>query len=325
MTVLGVARRAVGWHRPLVVFAGLMVLCAVVSAVGMGLDDRVLENESIWLKPFKFGISLGVYSLTLAWMTSLVQKGKRLIWWLGTIIAALGAAEMAGILLQVARGTASHFNNRTAFDATLFGVMGGLVVALWLANLVVAVVLLVQRFADGPTRWALRLGMVTALVGMAVAFLMTQPTPEQRAALAGHQHVDMIGAHSVGLPDGGPGLPITNWSTVGGDLRVPHFLGIHALNALPLVVLLLGLLARRFPRLRPEPVRTRLTVIAAGGYAGLFGLTLWQALRGQSLIHPDGQTLTALAALIGAVLLATVPVLYRTKTAGTLPTAPATP
>jgi hypothetical protein len=136
---------------------------------------------------------------------------------------------------------------------------------------------------------------------------MLPPTPAQRESTVR----ELVGAHSVGAPDGGPGMPITGWSTTGGDLRIPHFVGMHALQALPLLVMLLGFLARRFPRLRPGVVRARLVTVAAAAYAGLVALVTWQAERGQPLIHPDDRTLWALAVLVTGTVVATVLVLVR--------------
>jgi hypothetical protein len=134
--------------------------------------------------------------------------------------------------------------------------------------------------------------MTLTIVGAMTGGLMTQPTRQQLDAARAGERMTIAGAHTVGAPDGGPGLPGTGWSTQHGDLRVAHFLGLHALQVLPIAALVLG--RRRLD----EVTRVRLTFTAAGSYTALFGILLSQALRGQSVLAPDSTTLLLLAAWV---------------------------
>lgn len=310
MVTTAASRPWLAWHRPLLVFSAVMAVLAVVSAVGMVVDDRVLAGSAIWFKPLKFSVSLLMYAMTLAWMLSLATRGRRVGWWAGTVVALTGAIEMVVIVGQVIRGRRSHFNYETAFDGLLFNIMAVTIVTLWIGSLIIAVLLFRSRLPDRASAWAIRLGAVIALVGAGLGNLMTQPTPEQQAA-GGRGVSDVVGAHTVGVPEGGPSMPLTGWSTTGGDLRIPHFVGMHALQLIPLFLLLLVALAPRLARLRDERVRLRLVLVASGSYAAVLALLTWQALRGQALIHPDGATLTA-AALIAAGAVAGTLVSLRT-------------
>lgn len=290
-------KQSMRWHRPLMYFAVAMAALLVATMVGLAVDDRVLGGAPIWLKPAKFAASLMIYAVTMAWLVSLLRRGRRVAWWAGTLAAVAGLIEIVIIVGQAARGRHSHFNNATPLDSALFSIMGLTIMGLWVVTLVIGVLLSRQPLGDRATSWAIRLGVLLSLAGMALGALMTTPTAEQRAS--GIENV--VGGHSVGVPDGGPGMPITNWSTTGGDLRVPHFVGLHAVQALPLFVLLLVILARYLPRLRDDGVRLRLVVLAGAGYAGLLALVTWQALRGQPLVNPDPATWTALGVLVAAL------------------------
>ncbi|MFG2225733.1 hypothetical protein [Streptomyces sp. NPDC048644] len=296
-----------------------MAALAVVSAVGLIADDRVLIGAPIWLKPFKFAVSFAAYGLTLAWM--LGRRGpSRTGRWAAHAVVAAGAVEMAIIVGQTVRGRPSHFNVETPLDQILFRVMGLTIVVLWTATLVIAVTVFRTGLGDRAATWAIRLGLLLALAGLLLGGLMLLPTPEQQAAGALRT---AIGAHSVGVPDGGPAMPVTGWNTTGGDLRIPHFFGMHALQALPLLLHGIEALAGRFPRLRAERVRLRLVLVAAGSAAALLALLTWQALRGQALLHPDGATIGATAAVLSCTALGALAALRR-PTPGT-PSAQPTP
>jgi hypothetical protein len=136
--------------------------------------------------------------------------------------------------------------------------MGITIVVQTLTGVAVAVALWRQPFADRTLGWALRSGMIITIVGALSGGLMTQATQSQRAAARAGQRMTIAGAHTVGAPDGGAGFPGTGWSLEHGDLRMSHFVGLHALQALPLVALVLT--RKRFS----ESSRVRLILTAAG-------------------------------------------------------------
>ena len=290
-------------HRPLMAVAALCAVFLAVAAVGLAVDDRVVNGEPIWLKPAKFALSIAVYNVSLAWLLSLLTRRRRAGRWLGTLIAVMLTGELAAIVLQVVRGEPSHFNRATPFDAAVYGAMALMIVIVWTATLALGAILLTQRLGDRSTTWALRVGVAIALVGMVLAYLMTSPTAEQMVTLRQGGVADIVGAHTVGLPDGGPGLPLVGWSTVAGDLRVPHFLGLHGLQVMILSILALTGLRRRFPRLESDLLRLRLVAVIGSSYAAVVALTTWQALRGQSVVRPDVLTLGAFGTLVVVTVL----------------------
>lgn len=293
----------------------LMVLAmsglVLTAGIGLAVDGREILNESVWLKPFKFGLSFVLYGATLAWLLSKLRKAKRFGWWTGTAFAITGIVDVGFIAVQAARGTFSHFNaNSDTFNQVGQQVFMSGVLGLFGASLVVAIMLLFQRIGDAPLNRAIRVGLGLAVAGMGLAFYLVGSQSQRQEVTDAYGHpVTLAGSHGIGVEAGGPGMPLTNWSTVGGDLRIPHFVGLHAIHFLLLTVLALSLLAARVEWLRPERVRHRLVGVAAFGYAGVMLTVTVQAFRGQALIHPDVQTIgllggvltVSLAALLGVV------------------------
>lgn len=285
--MLAKLRRA---SAPLTITALAMLVVLAFTAVGLAVDSRLVSGTPVWLKPSKFAASIAIYSITLAWMFTFLMDWPRVRNIVGWTTAIVMMIEMSIIGGQAFRGTSSHFNAATPFDIALFSIMGVAILVQTLSSIAVAVALWRQTFADAALGWALRLGMTMTVVGAFTGGLMTAPTSQQLASARAGERMTIAGAHTVGAPDGGPGLAGTGWSTEHGDLRVPHFLGLHALQVLPIVALIL---ARRKVGMA---ARVRLVWAAAGSYAALFVILLAQALRGQSLVAPDVITMTLLAA-----------------------------
>lgn len=294
-------RKAWAFNPTLTFLLAAMVITSVLGLIGMAVDPRTVLNAPTWAKTTKFSISVVLYSATLLWMLTFIHGRPRLVNFLGTSVGGILMFEMAAIILQGARAQVMHFNVATPFDATLWSLMTVTIFGLYFINLIGAGVLLFTRIADPALAWGLRLGFLVMVIGLTQGFLMPGPNDDQLARLQAGEKVDLIGAHTVGAPDGGPGLPLLGWSTTHGDLRIGHFVGLHGMQAIPVLGFLIS---RRREKWLKDGHRKLLVAIGAAGYTGLVALVTWQALRGQPLLSPDALTLGALTTIILVTLLA---------------------
>jgi hypothetical protein len=292
-------RRAWALNPMLTLFWCSSLATLALGVWGLIVDPRLIVNAPAWAKTTKFSISFILYTPTMLWMLSLVKKRWRWAYWVGTAIGAILLLEMVLIVAQAVRGQAMHFNVSTPFNAALWTVMSVSIMVFYLFFLAAMLLLWRQFMGNALLMWSVRLGILITFLGFGQGFLMTGPTPAQQSELMAGHPVAAIGAHTVNATDGGPGLPLLGWSTTHGDLRIGHFVGIHALQVIPLLGFLL--LSRR-ERWLTEGDRVRLVWIGAAGYWGLMGLVTWQALRDQPIVAPDRLTWSALVSLLASVL-----------------------
>lgn len=227
-------------------------------------DSQQILGINRWIKPMKFAVSIGIFLWTMAVYLYYLRGYKT-----SSRVIALGAGltmlgEIVLILVQAARGTTSHFNFATPFDIAVFGLMGLLILLNSLLILYLAYLYFRADF-DLPKAlvWGMRLGLIVFLLGSI-----------QGGYMSGQA------GHAVGAADGGAGLPFINWSTEGGDLRAAHFIGLHAIQAIPLFALMVVRLQKRF-----SPIRaTAWTIVFSLVYSASFTLVFVQALQGKPLL-----------------------------------------
>jgi hypothetical protein len=285
----------------------LMAIDFVFCLLAMGWDHRQITGVNAWLKPARFGLSSAVTCLTLASIAGYLKDWPAVRNWASRVFAFSITIEIVVIDMQAARGTTSHFNLSTPFDAAAYIVMGITIGVLWISMAAITFALMRQVVEPSSWQWALRLGLLISLLGAAGGGFMLRETPQQNLI----PRSPIVGAHTVGAPDGGPGLPVLNWSTANGDLRIAHFAGLHAIQVLPLIAF--WLLHRRT---LSERQRTRLVWLASGAYIAMFLLLVWQALKGLPLFGPNWTIVLAASLLLAAVALgSTLIVLSPTKDA----------
>ncbi|MGE0240049.1 MAG: hypothetical protein AB7F09_13705 [Parvibaculaceae bacterium] len=247
------------WRSALVFFGFFAILYA-----GTFIDSRLFNGVSQWEKPAKFFLSLSLHMATLACGLALLpatdrQRPSIRLATIIFLVAAIG--EVIYITFRAARGEASHFNETTTIAWLLYAAMGMGAVALSVVTGFIG--WRIVKYAP-PSALAFTTGLGFILAGvMAVLF---------------GGYMSQHGAHWVGgnLSDA-TGLPFFHWSTTGGDLRVPHFFGLHIMQALPV----LGFLLRD---VAPTKAR-RLVGLGAILWVGLTFLTFVQAISGQPLIR----------------------------------------
>ena len=224
---------------------GVQIAFLIPSAIAYAVDERLLNDVSVWSKPVKFQLSiiltLGTAMLLLPLLDD-AARASRTIRGASLVMATASTLEITYIVLQAARGRASHFNDATPLEAILYALMGIGAVSIVAGAFVIGWMIWRRGRTDmgeglrSGAAWGLMIGAVLTVVtaGVMSGGAITDP---------GH----WVG----GIRSDANGLFLFGWSRTGGDLRVPHFFATHIMQGLPI----LGLALDRF-----APDRTRIGI-----------------------------------------------------------------
>ena len=191
---------------------------AAVCLILMPSDQTQILGVNRWLKPFKFYASVGIMVLTMGWLLYYLHNANKIKLYSWLIVISM-LFENGLIITQAIRNTTSHFNITSPLNGIVFQLMGIFIILFTITIILICISFFKQKQFSIPDAyvWGIRLGILFFLF----------------FSLEGGMMLGIL-KHTVGGPDGGPGLPVVNWSTQYGDLRIAHFVGIHSLQVLPL-------------------------------------------------------------------------------------------
>lgn len=216
-------------HRYFTRAAVICLLYALISLIFICTSSTEVLGINAFIKPFKFGISAFILFLTFSWYFNfLPHRLHKSFQLFARVNVAVMTFELGWIFIQAYRGTLSHFNIDSAFEGTMFGLMGLSIAISTSWTLLLFKWTFANDFRMNPgLLWALRFGILFFVIFGFTGFIMGANR-----------------SHTVGASDGGPGLFLLNWSLNHGDIRISHFFGLHALQILPLIAHLFKLSAR---------------------------------------------------------------------------------
>jgi hypothetical protein len=229
--------------------------CLVASLIfGMLIKTTSIQVMGVnaWYKPLKFALSTVLFSWAMGWYAHYLGSTINIKAYNWTVIILLGF-EIVYIAFQANRGQLSHYNLSTPVYSFLYSMMALAATAVTLYTGYLGLLFFKNDFPELPIYylWSIRLGIVIFVIFSLEGFVMGSRL-----------------THTIGGPDGGPGLPLLNWSTKYGDPRIAHFIGMHALQVLPILSYYL---------LRS----VKLTFFAGLMYCFLAAFALFQALQGR--------------------------------------------
>lgn len=205
-------------NKLLYYFGFYNLLLALICIALLLADDQQILGINRWIKPLKFFLSVWIMAWTMAILLFYLNAKKQVktISWL--IVISMFVENFI-IMLQAYRMERSHFNIQQPVNSILFGLMGIFIIIFTITTAWILILFLKQKNFDIPDGYlfAVRFGIFCFLI----------------FSLEGGLMLSNMG-HTIGAVDGGPGMPLINWSTQHGDLRIAHFFGIHTLQILPL-------------------------------------------------------------------------------------------
>ena len=257
--ILGFSKELKIRNKELFYFGALCLVLSIVCIVLSKLTTTQIQGVNAWFKPFKFAVSIGLFAWTMAWYCHyLLHLNTSIFNW--TVIILFGL-ELVYIIFQASNGQLSHFNISTVTYSMLYSLMGLAVTIITLYTAYIGLLFFAQSFPSLPIYylWAIRLGI---LIFVVFSF---------EGALMGSRM-----NHSVGAINDNSNWFIVGWSKTVGDLRVSHFIGMHALQLLPLLSFYIF-------------KNTKSTIIISLLYAVLAVTTLVQALNGKPIFSQNEQ------------------------------------